>query len=245
MSNLTDKVIIVTGGSGLLGSEMLREVVNRGGTAINFDIKNIGEGVFYQVDTTNQEEVRSSIKEVINKYGRIDGLVNNAYPRTEDWGIDFLEDKNLKSWRDNVDLQLNSYVACCQEVLHFMKKQNHGSIVNIASIYGVVGNDLSIYEGTDIGTVAPYSAIKGGLINFSRYLAALYGRFNIRVNCISPGGIFNHQHPTFVKNYEAKVPMKRMGTSKDISAPVTFLLSEDAQYITGQNLVVDGGWVCI
>jgi NAD(P)-dependent dehydrogenase (short-subunit alcohol dehydrogenase family) len=87
--------------------------------------------------------------------------------------------------------------------------------------------------------------VKGGIISFSRYLASYYGKYNIRVNCLSPGGIFDNQHPTFVENYENKVPMKRMGTPKDIAPPTAFLLSDDAQYITGQNLVVDGGWVCI
>ncbi|MFK7946510.1 MAG: SDR family oxidoreductase [Saprospiraceae bacterium] len=247
MNSLKGKVIIVTGGSGLLGMEMLHELHKRGAKAINFDIKpsNI-EGIdFYEVNTTIQIELREALNQVFHKYKKIDGLVNNAYPRTKNWGISFAEDLDLNSWRENVDLQLNSYVACCQEVLPYMQEQKSGAIVNIASIYGVVGNDFTIYEGTGLKTAAPYSAIKGGLINFSRYLASFYGKDNIRVNCLSPGGIFDNQHPTFVKNYEYKVPMKRMGTPKDIASPVSFLLSDDAQYITGQNLIVDGGWTCI
>ena len=118
-------------------------------------------------------------------------------------------------------------------------------VINITSIYGVVGNDFTVYEGTGGTSPAAYSAIKGGLINFTRYLASYFGKYNIRANCVSPGGIFNHQNEIFVKNYEKKVPMQRMGTPEDIAPSVAFLLSEDAKYITGQNLIIDGGWTAI
>lgn len=126
-----------------------------------------------------------------------------------------------------------------------MAKQQNGAIVNIASIYGVVGNDFTVYEGTSLTSAAAYSAIKGGIINFTRYLASYFGRDQIRINCVSPGGIFDNQNPVFVKNYENKVPLKRMGTADDIAPAVSFLLSDEAKYITGQNLIVDGGWTAI
>jgi NAD(P)-dependent dehydrogenase (short-subunit alcohol dehydrogenase family) len=126
-----------------------------------------------------------------------------------------------------------------------MIKQGFGSIINMTSIYGVVGNDFTIYEGTEIKTAAPYAAIKGGLINLTRYLASAYGKNNIRFNCVSPGGIFDNQNPKFVKAYENKVPLKRMGNPNDIAPVVSFLLSDDSKYITGQNIIVDGGWTCI
>lgn len=236
----------MTGGSGLLGRAMIEDIKTSDGHPINLDLQPHGsEDTFYQVDATDQAAIEEAFKKIKVTFGRIDGLVNNAYPRTKDWGTDFEEDVHLKSWRANVDLQLNSYVACCQAIIPYFKEQQNGSIVNIASIYGVVGNDFTIYEGTNLKTAAPYSAIKGGLINFSRYLASRLGPFNIRVNCVSPGGIFDHQPEIFVKNYEHKVPMKRMGTPDDIAPPVTFLLSDGAKYITGQNLLVDGGWTCI
>jgi NAD(P)-dependent dehydrogenase (short-subunit alcohol dehydrogenase family) len=126
-----------------------------------------------------------------------------------------------------------------------MKPQGQGCIVNIASIYGVVGNDWTIYEGTNMVSAPAYSAIKGGIINFTRYLAALYGQDGIRVNCVSPGGIFDHQPESFVKAYEKKTPLKRMGSPKDIAPAVSFLLSKNAGYITGHNLIIDGGWTSI
>ena len=121
----------------------------------------------------------------------------------------------------------------------------HTIFVNIASIYGVVGNDPNLYEGTLITPPAAYSAIKGGIVNLTRYLAAFYGPHGIRVNSLSPGGIYNDQEKTFVEAYKSRVPLKRMGSPLDISPVVEFLLSDKSGYITGQNVIVDGGWTCI
>ncbi len=243
---LKDKIIIVTGGSGLIGKELVEDINRKGGKAINADIgveTNLQEGTIH-MDITSDQSIQKGIDQIVFEYGRIDGLVNNAYPRTRDWGNKF-EDIDPESWRANIDMQLTSYFVCCQKVLKVMETQKNGSIVNIGSIYGVVGNDFTLYEGTDLKTPAAYSAIKGGIINFSRYLASYFGKDNIRVNCVSPGGIFENQNPIFVKNYEHKVPMKRMGKPDDIAPSVSFLLSEEAKYITGQNLIVDGGWTAI
>jgi NAD(P)-dependent dehydrogenase (short-subunit alcohol dehydrogenase family) len=126
-----------------------------------------------------------------------------------------------------------------------MIKQKNGSIVNLASIYGIVGPDFTVYEGTEMTMPAAYSAIKGGIVNFTRYLASYLGPNNIRINCVSPGGILDNQDIIFVENYNKKVPMKRMGLPNDISPIIAFLLSDDASYITGQNIAIDGGWTSI
>ncbi len=243
---LNDKIIIVTGGSGLIGKELVADINRKGGTAINADIgaeTNLQNGTI-EMDITNDHSVETGINQIVARFGRIDGLVNNAYPRTKDWGNKF-EDIVPESWRSNVDMQLNSYFVCCQKVLRFMAIQNSGSIVNIASIYGVVGNDFTLYEEYGGTSPAAYSAIKGGLVNLTRYLASYYGRKGVRLNCVSPGGIFDRQHPSFISRYEAKVPMGRLGNPDDIAPAVSFLLSNEAKYITGQNLIVDGGWTCI
>lgn len=243
---LKDKIIIVTGGSGLIGKEIVVDILRKGGKAINADIginTNLQNGTLH-IDITSDDSIQKGIDLVVATYGRIDGLVNNAYPRSKDWGNRF-EEIDPDSWRANVDMQMNSYFVCCQKVVKIMSQQKSGAIVIIASIYGVVGNDFTVYEGTNMTSAAAYSAIKGGLINFSRYLASYCGKDNIRVNCVSPGGIFDNQNPVFVKNYERKVPMKRMGNPDDIAPAVSFLLSKEAKYITGQNLIVDGGWTAI
>lgn len=243
---LNDKIIIITGGSGLIGKELVADINRKGGKAINADIgvkTNLHVGTI-QMDITDDHSIQTCIDQIVSEFGRIDGLVNSSYARTKDWGTKF-EDIDPESWRANVDMQLNSYFVCCQKVLEIMAAQKSGAIVNIASIYGVVGNDFTLYEEYGGTSPAAYSAIKGGLINFTRYLASYYGRKGIRVNCVSPGGIFDRQHPTFVSRYEAKVPMGRLGNPDDIAPAVSFLLSDEAKYITGQNLIVDGGWTCI
>ena len=243
---LDNKVIIVTGGLGLIGKEIVKDISNKGGIAVTLDIavEDDLQNHFLNCDIRELQSIRDAILKVMDHFGRIDGLVNNAYPRTSDWGVDF-EVLTAESLNTNVNWQLNSYILFCQQVILEMKKQGFGAIVNIASIYGVVGNDFSIYEGTKITPPAPYAAIKGGLINFTRFLASKYGKDNIRANVVSPGGIYDNQPDAFVQAYNNRVPMKRMGLADDIAPAVSFLLSEQAKYITGQNLVVDGGWTAI
>ncbi len=245
MYGLEDKVVIVTGGSGLLGTEILKNLKSKGAIAINADINvpsNLAANTI-NVDITSESSIIAAVNSIAEFYGKIDGLVNNAYPRTKDWGVKF-EDISYNSWRENVDMQMNTTFLFIQKIIPELLK-TQGAIVNMASIYGVVGNDLTIYENTNISTAAPYSAIKGGVINLTRYLASYFGKQGIRINCVSPGGIFDSQNPTFVANYEKKVPMGRMGSPQDIAPAVSFLLSKEAGYITGQNLIVDGGWTAV
>lgn len=245
--NLKGKVIVVTGGSGLIGRSLVDKLNQYEALVINLDMADYRSGASHYIhcDVTDQASVQSAIKKILNDFGQIDGLVNNAYPRTEDWGKPF-EEISHTSWQRNVDMQLNSTFYITQQVIAQMVKQERGgALVHIGSIYGVVGNDPTLYKGTGISAPAAYSAIKGGLINFTRYLAATFGAKGIRVNCVSPGGIWNHQDPAFVNRYEERVPMGRMGRPEDIAPAICFLLSDAAGYVTGQNLVIDGGWTAI
>ena len=126
-----------------------------------------------------------------------------------------------------------------------MKEQQSGSIINLGSIYGVLGSDFTIYDGTKMTMPMAYSAIKGGIVNLTRYLASYFGKHNVRVNNICPGGIFDSQEPIFVRNYEHRVPLKRMGRPEEIASAVLFLASDAASYITGATIMVDGGWTAI
>lgn len=230
----------------MLGKSITAAAVADGATVISADIfsaHDLDNGKLH-MDITDERSVKEGIAVLLEKYGRIDGWVNNAYPRTKDWG-NKLEDIPFESWQKNVDMHLNGYFLCSKSILEAMKPQQAGVVINMSSIYGMVGPDFSVYEGTSMTMPAAYSAIKGALINLTRYLAAYYGPQGIRVNCVSPGGIFDHQPESFVTRYEAKVPLRRMGTPEDIAQGVCFLLSENASYITGHNLVIDGGWTAI
>lgn len=245
MFSLKNKVIVVTGGNGLLGKQIVSSLRENGAIAIAADITFTQKGENdIIIDITDENSVTNGINEIVKKYNQIDGFVNNAYPRTKDWG-DKLEEIKLESWRNNVDMHLNGYFLCCKVVLEQMKKQGFGSLINMSSIYGLVGPDFTVYEGTEMTMPAAYSAIKGGINNLTRYLASYYGAYQIRVNTVSPGGIFDNQPEKFVNNYNKKVPMKRMGSPKDIVSAIYYLLTDESSYVTGHNLIVDGGWSII
>lgn len=246
MSALKNKIVLVTGGSGLLGKEIISDIIRKEGVALNLDISHETDLKQNQIkcDVTSEKSIENAMKRVVEKYGKIDGIVNNAYPRTKDWGIGF-EKMSAESLSKNVDKQMNSYLNFCKAAIPYFRETGKGSVVNMTSIYGVVGNNFNIYEETDMEPPMAYSAIKGGLINATRFLASKYGKENMRFNCVSPGGIFDNQPIKFVEAYKKQVPIRRMGYPDDIAPSVSFLLSDEAKYITGHNLIVDGGWTVI
>ncbi len=250
MNDLEGKVIIVTGANGLIGCEISKELVQRKAKVINADItfetEAVSEGFSnFQLDLGSNTSIDKLIEFTMSNYGRIDGLINAAYPRTKDWGKYKFEDTPFDHWKKNVELQLNSVFYIDQQVVKVMEKQGFGSIVNFGSIYGIVGNDFTIYEDYGGTSPAEYCAIKGGIINFTRYMASYFGKYNVRVNCVCPGGIWDYQRDEFVKNYEHRCPMKRMGHPDDIAPICLFLVSDGAKYITGQIIAADGGWTAI
>lgn len=244
MFSIKDKIIVVTGGNGLLGRNIVNSLNREGAIAICADISNDMNNESIFLDITKEESISDCIKNLIIRYGKIDGWINNAYPRTSDWGNKF-EDIKYESWRTNIDKHLNGYFLCSKYILEQMKNQGFGSLINMSSIYGLIGPDFSIYNGTEMTMPAAYSAIKGGITNLTRYLASYYGKYNVRINTISPGGIFDNQPSEFVEKYCNKVPLNRMGNPSDIVGAIHFLMSIESSYITGQNFVIDGGFTII
>lgn len=245
MLSLNNKVVVVTGSEGLIGTSIVDTLKKNGALVLSIDIEfKYTKENQYVIDITNERSVKDGVDIILNKHSKIDGWINNAYPRTKDWGAKF-EEIPIESWQKNIDMHLNGYFICCQIVLEKMKLQGFGSLINLSSIYGFLGPDFKIYKGTKMTTPAAYSAIKGAITNLSRYLASYYGDQKIRVNTISPGGIFDNQPEKFVQEYCKKVPLNRMGKPIDVANAVCFLISEESSYITGHNLVIDGGFSII
>lgn len=248
MKDLNNKVIIVTGGRGLIGREIVKELRERGAVAIDADmsVSTDAEARTFHLDLTDNGSIDALIEFTLSNYGgRIDGLINAAYPHTPDWGRYKFEDTPFEHWSENVRIQLNPVFYIDQQVARVMTRQKSGSIVNFGSIYGIVGNDFTIYEEYGGSSPAKYCAIKGGIINFTRYMASYLGKDGIRVNCVCPGGIFDNQREEFLRAYNHRCPMKRMGNPDDIAPLCLFLVSDGAKYITGQIIAADGGWTAI
>jgi NAD(P)-dependent dehydrogenase (short-subunit alcohol dehydrogenase family) len=250
--DLNGKTAVVTGGAGLLGRAVSRGLADHGATVVVADLDasdgeeiaaEIGENAhFAPTDVTDESDVDALIETVTDDFGSLDVLVNTAYPRNENYGRAY-EDVTLEDWRENVGLNLDSYFYAAREASLTMKEQDSGgSIVNFGSIYGIQAPDFTLYEGTDITSPVEYSAIKGGILHLTRYMASYLGDHGVRVNAVSPGGVFDGQEETFVEQYEERTPMGRMADPEDVVGAVVFLASDSASYVTGQNLAVDGGW---
>lgn len=244
---MNKKIVVVTGSKGLLGKSIVKKLSDNNIITVGLDILNKGYKKINKnhyelyVDISSELSIKETLKYISIKIGKISGWVNNAYPRTKDWG-NKLEEVEIDSFNENLKNHLSGYFACSRLVLENMKKNKSGSVVNISSIYGFLAPDFKIYEGTKMTSPVAYSAIKGAIINLTKYFASYYGKYKIRVNTISPGGIFDSQNKIFVNRYIAKTFLKRMGSPDDIANAVYFLVSEDSTYITGHNLIVDGGY---
>jgi len=254
--SLTGKYAVVTGGAGLIGREIVTAFSQAGGSVVVADIEEVkakslteeltGSGLdarYINFDITGMEHLEENIAGIFDQVGYIDIWINCAYPRTPDWG-NRVEDVSLESWRRNIDMHLNSYALTSKYVAERMKTRG-GTIINFGSIYGVLGGDFSLYEGMEMTIPMPYAAIKGGIINLSRYLASYFGEYNIRVNSICPGGVFDNQAHLFVERYSMKTPLKRMMQAEEVASVVLFLASDAASYITGATIMVDGGWSAV
>jgi NAD(P)-dependent dehydrogenase (short-subunit alcohol dehydrogenase family) len=255
--DLGGRVVVITGGAGLIGRGFVKAVVESGGTAIIADIdETSGNNVqvelatelgtnrieFIQVDITSRASIQAMINAVLDRHQTVDALVNNAYPRNRNYGRKF-EDVSYEDFCENMNLHLGGYFLMSQEVSRVMVEQKSGIIINIASIYGFMAPRFDLYENANFTSPVEYAAIKGGLLSLTKYLASYLGEHDIRVNAISPGGVYDNQPDSFVAKYCRKTVIgNRMAEPDDLTGALTFLLSDASMYITGQNIVVDGGW---
>ncbi len=264
---LDKQVIIITGGAGLLGKEYTRAVAEAGGIAVVADINTDGaikvaeeivsatggQALGLHVDVTDKDSVNDLIRQVLNRFGRIDGLVNNAAldPKFESLDANehtsSFENYPLDLWNQSLAVNLTGMFLCAQAVAPTMSSQGKGSIVNISSIYGLVGPDQRLYQKNDsqaeeVYKPVAYSVSKSAVLGLTRYLATYFAGRGIRVNTLTPGGVYNGHDGEFVKRYGFRTPMGRMAKQDEYNGTLVFLLSEASSYMTGSNLVIDGGW---
>lgn len=255
MVDLNNQVIAITGGAGLIGQEFVSAVASHRGIAVIADIdEQPGQDVkqklsdklqtdrieFVKLDITSKTSIIEAITLINKKHGRIDALVNNAYPRNKQYGRHFYE-VTYDDFCENLGMNLGGYFLTSQQFASFFEKQGYGNIINIASIYGVIAPKFEIYEDTSMTMPVEYAAIKAGLIHLTRYMAKYLKRKKIRVNAISPGGIFDHQPELFLEAYGKACLNKGMLNSGDLAGTLLYLLSDLSQYVNGQNIIVDDG----
>ena len=244
------KTAYVTGGLGLIGNSVCAKFQSEGYDCVVLDLceteYEISQAKKMRAEFFDVSDV-SSLKEKINSFfhetaARPDVWVNCAYPKTDKFGTSSEGSLDYQDWRHNVDIQMSSACFISSEVARLMSQSGGGAIVNIASIYGMRAPRFEIYNETELSMPPAYSAIKAGIINYSRQLAVFYASRGVRINCVSPGGVYNNQNETFTRNYNSAVPIGRLANPDEIAAPVFFLSSDDSSYITGVNMPVDGGW---
>ena len=258
--DLTGQVVLVTGGAGILGRRFCGALAGAGAQVAVVDLHREaceevaqalgGAASSFACDVANPASVRTCVAAVAAHFGRIDVLVNNAATKTGDVQGFFkpFEEYTLDTWREVMAVNIDGMFLMAQAVGQRMLADGRGGrIVQTASIYGLVGPDSRIYEGSDylggpINTPAVYAASKAAVIGLTRWLATYWGDKGIRVNCLAPGGVSSGQNSEFSERYSARVPLGRMATADEIASPLLFLASEASSYVTGQVLVVDGGW---
>ncbi|MEQ1743989.1 MAG: SDR family oxidoreductase [Saprospiraceae bacterium] len=263
--SLNNKTAIVTGACGLIGREHCRALAEAGANVVVADVQAdaavalaaaLGSPHFgIAIDVTDKASLEHARDGILARYGSIDVLVNNAAINDmfENPAMaatqSMFENYPLDMWQKSLDVNVTGVFLCSQVFGTVMARQGSGSIINIASTYGMVGPDQSIYQdetGEQTFYKSPaYPATKGAVINFTRFLAAYWGHKGVRVNTLTPGGVENNQQPFFIANYSRKTALGRMAQPTDYRGALVFLASDASAYMTGANLVVDGGWTAM
>jgi NAD(P)-dependent dehydrogenase (short-subunit alcohol dehydrogenase family) len=250
---LEGKVVAITGGAGLIGSTFVRAVVNQGGRVIIGDVdetksitleEELGKdnAAFIPVDATEPEAIEQFIEAGATRFGRIDAAVHCAYPRSSQWGERF-EELQPEGLAEDLYRHLGGAILFSQKIIAYFRQHGGGNLIHLSSIQGVAAPKFEHYQGTSMVSPIEYSAIKAGIISITKYLAKYCKGENIRVNCISPGGILDKQPASFLKHYHDSCLSKGMLDADDLAGALLFFLSDQSLYVNGQNLIVDDGWI--
>ncbi len=252
---LNKKVIVVTGGAGVIGRSFVRGIVRNGGTAIAADIdvksaahlanelgsSEIGRVEAAELDITSSKSINALIHDLNQRHGKIDAVINNAYPRNKNYGSK-LEEVTYADFCENVNSHLGGYFLVAQQFCLAFKAQGHGNVINMSSIYGSMTPRFEVYDGASMTMPVEYAAIKSAILHITRYFAQYFKGTGIRINSLSPGGILAGQPAGFLKAYNGHCASKGMLAPEDVVGALIFLLSDESRYITGQNILVDDGF---
>ena len=240
--------VVVTGGAGAIGQCFVRGISERGGITIVADINLeaaklvmqdcAGQTEATHLDITNKDSIKALITDLMQRYGHIDALVNNAYPRNKNYGKK-LEDVTYADFCDNVNMHLGGYFLVAQQFCLAFKDQGYGNVVNISSIYGSMAPRFEIYEETPMTMPVEYAAIKSAIEHLTRYFAQYLKGTGIRLNTLSPGGILAGQPTNFLAAYKKHCASKGLLDANDLVGGLIFLLSDESIFMNGQNLIVD------
>jgi NAD(P)-dependent dehydrogenase (short-subunit alcohol dehydrogenase family) len=258
LMNLDGRVALITGGAGHIGSSMGEALAELGAKTIVLDsteaaCNSISDRIrhLYNVESfplvvnlLDEKEIQSIPDTILNRFGKLDILINCAAivntSKVKGWIAPFQE-QSPELWRLALEINLTAPFILTQILAEALAASGHGTIINIASIYGMAGPDMRLYKDTSLGNAAAYGASKGGLLQLTRWLATVMAP-KVRVNAITPGGVWRDQPEVFVDRYVERTPLKRMGIEEDFKGAIAYLASDLSAYVTGQNLVVDGGW---
>lgn len=241
--NLKGRKAIVVGGGGHIGRVVCQALRECDAKVAILDLETAGD-LCISCDLRDEKMTRCCIQELIQELGGLDILIHcAAYVGTTKipgWGVPF-EKQTVGAWEEAMRVNLTSIFVIAQEGREALRKSGHGSVVLFSSIYGLIGPDMRLYENTEMANPAAYNASKGGILQLTRYLATLMAP-HIRVNAISPGGVWRGQPQMFQERYVQRTPLKRMATEEDMKGAIAYLASDLSEYVTGQNLVIDGGF---
>jgi NAD(P)-dependent dehydrogenase (short-subunit alcohol dehydrogenase family) len=252
---LKGKVIAVIGGNGLIGKEAVVAIVEHGGIVItasrsgeiapslksDFSAEEFKRVDVTSVDVNSPESVEKFFRGIIERHGQCDGVINLSFPKNQQFGAKF-ENVSYPSFLENVSNHLGGAFLVCQKAAEMLTSQGRGAIINCSSIYGFMAPRFNIYKDTPMTKEVEYVTAKAAIIQLTLYLAQYLKGTGVRVNCISPGGVFDNQPQPFVEKYNAQCNIKGMLSGKDVAGTIIFLLSDLATHLTGQNIVVDDGF---